>query len=258
MKPRVFIGSSTESLEIAYAVQENLEQFAEITVWTQGIFNLSKFSLDSLVDQLEESDFGIFIFAPDDISIIRGDEKRSIRDNVVFELGLFIGKLGKERNFIVMPRGAEESLRLPTDLLGLTPALYEPKRKDGNLSASLGPACSKISRVFSKLSSIKLDEAPPVSEASEAELNPDYSESDIKAILQSWMGSRPAGENSKVIRFAEVDRELRLKPGSTKRYIKQIAATWRYRVEHEGEQTILFKQEPYRVSRNRDSWVRRW
>jgi len=37
-RPRIFVGSATESLDIAYAVQENLEHNAEITVWTQGIF----------------------------------------------------------------------------------------------------------------------------------------------------------------------------------------------------------------------------
>lgn len=257
MKPRIFIGSSTESVEIAYSIQENLEQVTEVTVWTQGIFELSKYSLDTLVDKLDECDFGVFVFAPDDVSIVRGDEKSSVRDNIIFELGLFIGKLGKERNFLVMPRGFEESLHFPTDLLGLTPALYEPGRQDGNLCAALGPACSKISRVCSKLGSITPIKAMTGIEPLNAESLPEYSEGDIKAILQSWMGSRPSDENSKVIRFEKVDRELRLKPGTTKRYIKEIASKWRYRVEQEGEHTILFKQEPYRVSRSRSTWMSR-
>lgn len=71
-----------------------------------------------------------------------------------------------------------------------------------------------------------------------------YSEGDKKAILASWMGSRPGNLNSQVIHFAEVDRELRLEPGTTKKYIKEIATRWRYVVQHEGEQTILFKQLP--------------
>jgi len=71
---------------------------------------------------------------------MRGKDNGAVRDNVLFELGLFIGRLGKDRNFIILPKGYEENLHRPTDLLGLTPALYEPNRQDENLQAALGPA----------------------------------------------------------------------------------------------------------------------
>jgi predicted nucleotide-binding protein len=81
---------------------------------------------------------------------------------VIFELGLFVGRLSKERSFIIVPRGAEDALHLPTDLLGITPALFDASRQDGNLVAALGPACSKITRALSKLGGLK-----PAREASE-------------------------------------------------------------------------------------------
>jgi predicted nucleotide-binding protein len=127
MKPKIFIGSSAESLSIAYSVQENLEHHSECTVWSQGIFNLSESTLDSLIKSLEGFDFGIFVVGPEDILKLRGEEFKAARDNVIFELGLFIGKLGKSRNFILVPRGAE-NFHLPTDLIGLNPADYEPNR----------------------------------------------------------------------------------------------------------------------------------
>src|ERR1035437_7060562 len=103
MKAKVFIGSSTESLPIAYAIQENLQFDCNPTVWTQGIFQLSSTVLDDLLNTLSSSDFGVFVFNPDDLLQIKNVSVQSVRDNVIFELGLFIGKLGKEKVFFVVP-----------------------------------------------------------------------------------------------------------------------------------------------------------
>ena len=142
MSPKVFIGSSSESLELALAIQANFnyyELFA--TVWTQGIFKPSNFTVEDLLEQLESCDFGIFIFAPDDILKIREKELGTVRDNVLFEMGLFVGKLGRERTFFVTPHN-HEPLRLASDLLGLKPATYNINNPDKR--AALGVACEEI------------------------------------------------------------------------------------------------------------------
>lgn len=250
MKPRVFIGSSVESLEIAYALQENLEFYAEVTVWTQGIFELSKYNLDSLLDVVDSSDFGIFIFSPDDISIIRDKEKNTVRDNVIFELGLFVGKLGKERAFIVMPRSCEDNLALPTDLIGITPALFDQDRQDGNMQAALGPAASQINKAIKKQETLQsLEKIITKTEIEEDTLI--YSEGDIKAILGSWFGSRSVSENIEIIYYKRIDKELKIPEGSTKKYIKEIASRWKLVVGQEGDHTILFEKEPIRYQNTR-------
>ncbi len=161
MKPRVFVGSSVESLKIAEAILYNLEFVAQVTTWSQGIFKLSKSALNSLTTELKNFDFGIFVLSPDDVLQIR-DEKFSVaRDNVIFELGLFIGKLGAERCFIVVPRDCEE-LHLPTDLTGFAPATYEANRDDNNWKAALNYACIDIKESIEKLG--RFENSQPLTE----------------------------------------------------------------------------------------------
>lgn len=240
MKPSLFIASSSESVQVAYALQENLETYAEAIVWSQGVFEPSKFALESLIDVLETADFGVFIFSPDDVVRIRGEQKQTVRDNIIFELGLFVGRLSRERNFIVLPRGGEDKFHLPTDLIGVSAALYEANRQDGNISAALGPAASKISKVITKMGKV----TKPTSNVTtiQAAEPPAYSDADKLVMLQSWMGSRLADLNTQVIHFARVDAELGLPAGTTKKFIKQVAPRWGYTVQHEGEHTILFEE----------------
>jgi len=136
LKPRVFIGSSVEGLNVAYAVQQNLLHEAEVTVWDQGVFELSRTTMESLTKTLGDSDFAIFVFSPDDLVRIRDMTSPAVRDNVLFEFGLFIGKLGRERVFFLLPSVGD--LHLPTDLLGVTPGRYESARADGSMQAATG------------------------------------------------------------------------------------------------------------------------
>lgn len=148
MKPTVFIGSSTENLDIAYAIQRNLDRTADVTVWTQGVVQISSTILDDLLATLKQSDFGIFVFAPADVVQMRDKQLSAVRDNVVFEFGLFVGKLGKERAFYVVPRD-QKDFHVLSDLSGITAAEYDASRSD--VQAALGPACFQIQQQIQKL-----------------------------------------------------------------------------------------------------------
>ena len=149
-RPRCFVGSSTEAIDTARAVQEELDHDAEVTVWNQDVFRLSEDGIDSLLRELESTDFAVFVVSPDDIVRIRDEEHPTTRDNVIFELGLALGRLGRKRCFMLAPRNAPD-LHLPTDLLGINPASYDPDRSDGNLVAAVGSACAKIRRAIRTL-----------------------------------------------------------------------------------------------------------
>jgi hypothetical protein len=243
MKPRMFIASSVDHLDLAYAAQEGLEHEVESTVWTQGVFQLSKTAMASLIDVLDESDFGLFVLAPSDITVIRENTRQTVRDNVIFELGLFTGKLGSDRCFLITPQGADD-LHLPTDLLGITPATFASDRQDGNMVAALGPACNRIRKAIKKLGSLRPQTPPfaavPPSHPVQDDLCSDPN--DCISLIQAWMGSRTSGENRKAMRYDEVDRILKLAPGSARKYIEEAARHWGYMPIRKGEQTILFAE----------------
>lgn len=146
VRPSVFIGSSTEGLDVAKAIQVNLDHGCEVVLWSQGVFGLSTGTLDSLVSALDTFDFAVIVVTPDDLVTSRGDTKNAPRDNVLLELGMFIGAIGRSRTFIVYDRTAD--LKLPSDLAGVTPATYQP-HSSNNLPAALGAATTLIQNAIS-------------------------------------------------------------------------------------------------------------
>ena len=144
-RPRVFIGSSSEGLDIAEEIQHGLDHVAECTIWTQGVFGLSSVTIDSLIAQAKRADWAVLVLTPDDLVDKRNRLGKIPRDNVIFELGLFMGALGREHTFMVYNRDLK--LELPSDLLGVTPALFG-SRSDNNLAAALGPVCTMLKKAI--------------------------------------------------------------------------------------------------------------
>jgi predicted nucleotide-binding protein len=140
-QPYVFVGSSKEGLEPAKALQQQLRFDCEVALWTDGLFELTKSSLDSLLKTLDRFDFAIVVLTPDDLVESRDLERPSPRDNVIFELGLFLGGLGRDRTFIL--RDDTANLKIPSDLAGITMAEYQPPRK-GTWQSAIGSAGTSI------------------------------------------------------------------------------------------------------------------
>jgi CRP/FNR family transcriptional regulator, cyclic AMP receptor protein len=123
--PIVFVGSSSESRPIVDAIKVDLNRDPFIVrPWTLGVFGPSHFALDDLQKQVEECDFAVLVIGPDDKVCSRGTRFMAPRDNVIFELGLFMGVLGRERTFIAQEQGRD--LKVPSDLLGLGTIRFDP------------------------------------------------------------------------------------------------------------------------------------
>lgn len=107
-------------MKTAEAINLNLDRSAETVIWTipKQLHNY----IDTLLDLTRSVDYAAFLFTPDDLIIMRGNEKSAIRDNVLFELGLFMGYFGKERCFIIHSRDSEH--HASSGLLGITPIDY--------------------------------------------------------------------------------------------------------------------------------------
>lgn len=138
---RVFIGSSVKAIHVANDLQQMLEYDAKCSVWNQGFFGLNLSTLEGLLESINRFDFGIFVFYPDDDIIISGETEKITRDNVLFEFGLFMGKLGRSRSFIVR---SKDDIRMLSDLSGVTVASFAPYNNSSEAGAALGPACNQI------------------------------------------------------------------------------------------------------------------
>lgn len=151
-RPTVFVGSSTEGIDLARAVQEQLsDNNLRAVLWKEDeTFSLSRSTLESLLVAIERYDFAVMVFSPDDESISRGLRSLAPRDNVVFELGLFMARLGRGRTFVVL--SSNQDVKVPSDLKGVTFAVQlASDQRDDDLLSAVGPACNKIRRQVKQL-----------------------------------------------------------------------------------------------------------
>ncbi len=148
MRSQIFIGSSAEGLKYLTKVQEYLSPVGDCIAWPQA-FTFNRSALDSLIVKTKMSDFAILIATNDDITIKvkRKEVKNTARDNIIFEFGLFMGAGGVDRAFLI----AEEGIDLPTDLNGITVAMFSQKPGKYN---SLDKVCHNISQHIQKVEKV--------------------------------------------------------------------------------------------------------
>jgi Predicted nucleotide-binding protein containing TIR-like domain len=147
--PAVFIGSSTEGLPIAKAVSMQLSSETTPKLWTEQLFLPGQYPLEVLEKELRRHSFAVLVASPDDEIVKRGEPSAAMRDNLLLEFGLFAGALGRRRAFFICP--STPRVALPSDLLGVTTAVYDAARigaTSADRAAAVKDPCDEIAVVI--------------------------------------------------------------------------------------------------------------
>ena len=131
IKKKLFIGSSSEELKLAKQAKLILEKDFDVTIWNEKVWDSSVFKINQnfLSDLLKATlqfDFGILLGTNDDKVTFRGKDMLQPRDNVLFELGLFTGRLGTSKCAFLI----DKEIKLLSDFGGLSLAQFEMGNSD--------------------------------------------------------------------------------------------------------------------------------
>src|SRR5687768_16102480 len=124
---RIFIGSSGEQRRLVewltYFMRSEYAGILEPVPWTIP-WPGGRFTLESLLQFVDETDACILFWTADDKTWYREAERFEPRDNLVFEAGLLLAAHGRDRTQLMVPKYQPDDARgrvaIPTDLSGLT------------------------------------------------------------------------------------------------------------------------------------------
>ena len=116
-------------------------------------------------------DYVVALVTPDDTAAVRGKEYIVPRDNVVFEYGLFLGKLGRDKTFFVTPKNTPD-LQIMSDLHGVSTVRYQfsPDAGPNQAKEDLLGAVSAISILIYQMERLDM----------ESQEIPDFKSSNLK------------------------------------------------------------------------------
>lgn len=151
LRPRVFIVSSAEALNEAEEIRLGLEyEKCTVELWSDDrIFPPGAYPIEALEEAVAKADFCIAIASADDIVRARDRQQSAPRDNVIFELGFFMSRIGRYRTLLLVPKYA--NVKIPSDFKGVTPIPYDNDTSDQQLSTALGPTVTKIKKAIREL-----------------------------------------------------------------------------------------------------------
>jgi hypothetical protein len=152
-KPLLFIGCAREEIELAEDFQVLLNEVADVKIWDYQTFFPGEHPLESLRRELLHTDFALLLITPDDKVTKRKMKGFTARDNIIFELGLFMGVQGPMRAIsVVVTKKVGRTVKkvlMPGDLAGLTQILLTIEAKQDNSSA-IRKACTEVKNAIKR------------------------------------------------------------------------------------------------------------
>lgn len=140
LKPKIFIGSSTSGVPVAEKVKTNLSVIGDCFIWNEpNIWEPNRSTFENLLRMVSYFDFGVFVATADDLTLTNDKIVIEPRDNVILEMALFCGAMGRDKSFLLV----EDGVKLPTDFNGI----YMPRFKkidDNTIKAACNEYASKI------------------------------------------------------------------------------------------------------------------
>jgi len=142
--PKIFIGSSTAGYSIAEKLKAHFSKDFDCLLWKEsGVWEAGKSTFDNLLRIANYFDFGLFVATSDDLTVTNDRLVLEPRDNVILEMSLFLGALGRHKSFLLV----EEGVKLPTDFDGI----YMPsfvRKDDDTIKRACGEFINKITEHF--------------------------------------------------------------------------------------------------------------
>lgn len=117
---------------------------------------LNESLLNALVEFPKKYNYGCFLFTPSDTVISKNISSKRVRDNVIFEFGLFASQDdGLKKAFIIQP--IDSNLKLADDLAGIITARYHPAENGEALEVNITDAVETVYKAVEKFEKEKIE-----------------------------------------------------------------------------------------------------
>ena len=143
---RVFIGSSTEALALAQALEAELSDHFDVNLWRR-LGEAGSTVTAMLTQATRANDFAVIILTADDVTVSRDVAAPAPRDNLIFELGWFMSAFGPRRSFFVVEEAVKT--KIPSDLHGVIYTTF--RRRGEDPQSTMGSTASKLQTAIQRI-----------------------------------------------------------------------------------------------------------